>query len=84
MTDVNGLVVGPLTIREDGDSMERGQKNEIAITLLDEMAELYKVAVLQDGSKLKDDWLLDRIELGMADLQSENPIGLYPNSVLPV
>ena len=84
LTDVNGLVVGPLTIREDGDSMERGQKNEIAITLLDQMAELYKVAVLQDGSKLKDDWLLDRIELGLVDLQSEDSIGLDQNSICPV
>ena len=64
VTDVNGKIAGPLAIQEvGGDAMERGQTNEIEINLLDVMGDLHKVDIMQDGSKLGDDWLLNRIEL---------------------
>ena len=61
--------MGPISVAEKGgDAMERGQKNKLQVNLVDELAELYKVTVRQDGSKLNDDWYLDRIELSQVDL----------------
>ena len=53
---------------QGGDSMERGQQNRLDVALIDELAEIYKVQVYQDGGKLGDDWHLDNIQLNAVDL----------------
>ena len=53
---------------QGGDAMERGQKNRLDVNLIDELAEIYKVQVYQDGGKMGDDWHLDNIQLSGVDL----------------
>ena len=63
--------------------MEAGQKNPITIRLIDEISSIYKVTVRQDGSKMADQWHLNKIELVGKDpktgdiLPGEKPIDFF-------
>ena len=64
LTGTNGKTVGPIRVSEQGgDSMEQGQTNPITIRLIDEISHIYKVTVRQDGSKMADQWHLNKIVL---------------------
>ena len=78
-TDSNGKTAGPITMQENGgDSMERGQKNELQVNLIDKLVDIYKIAIRHDGAKPGDQWHLDRIELEAVDLVTEYPISESP------
>ena len=57
-----------------GDAMEQGMTNTIDINLIEEVGDIQKLSVRQDGSKLFSDWHLDRISLTPVDLATDQPI----------
>ena len=67
LTDTRGSTVGPLQLRETGDSMERGAENPVSINLTTELLDLYKITIKHDGSGKNSDWHLDEISLTMVD-----------------
>ena len=75
--DDAGKRIGPLLIKAEGkgDPMERNSQNPIKINLIDELSNITKVEVVQDGKKMADDWHLDSIELTQVDLVTEEPLG---------
>ena len=54
--------------------MEQGMTNTIDINLIEEVGDIQKLSVRQDGSKLFSDWHLDRITLTPVDLATDQPI----------
>ena len=54
--------------------MEQGMTNTIDINLIEEVGDIAKLSVRQDGSKLFSDWHLDRISLTPVDLATDQPI----------
>ena len=54
-TDSRGVTVGPVTVREaDDNAMERGQESPISVTLSEELIDLYKVSITQNGTLRND------------------------------
>ena len=60
LTDSTGKTAGPIKITEQGDAMERNQRNPITIKLISDLIDLYKIALRHDGTKgkstLKSQW----------------------------
>ena len=75
LTDSNGKTAGAMIKEEGGDAMERGQSNKIAINLIDQLADVYKVQIQHDGKGAGSDWHLERVELVMLDVKTEEEIG---------
>ena len=73
LTDTRGSTVGPLDLRETGDSMERGDENPVTINLTTELLDLYKITIKHDGSGKNSDWHLDEISLTMVDPMTDKP-----------
>jgi len=65
VTDSNGVVIGPVDLKDSQKSktMERGSVDIVMIQSTVEIADLYKVQVMHNGSGAFSNWGLNTIEL---------------------